>query len=503
MIISVTSITQYSAVLNATALIWSGLVGTAGRRDNTYNFIRWEWKEITAVNWIGLEEQVAGKPASLSYQIPDLAPNKTYQYRVTQTSNGRRTVKTGTFDTLTSNGRLIVSSIASTAIGVSFIEYNSTSYTRVAKFTYGRKPTEAEPKPTVEEWGQIIIPPNTTSVDVSEMITGLKNDKTYTITMTMYRERYHNQHGTLTVIDRYTVEATTKLADDENPSVVIESIRKRYDSSDLTIDLFTDYPGLYRFVVNVCDDQDGVCWRTLILPPMENRLTVENCLVAFRQASFVRPGVYVYTQKSNIDIKAGIIVESDTEDIESLGYNYPIGNAKDKRLDHLDTIDGVTIYGETDPITIGFDETTILNYQTDDPCGVLVSDVLNLTYILFQKWDTRYRDWTAEDWLAWIDDEGYDTTLRRDLEDPSNTIESMMELMNQWYRDIYEGMRDAIPGNPVSASDYSLVKNLERLAQEITRARGWSYDVDLDAQSGEDVEASYFNKLSAYVKYVR
>jgi hypothetical protein len=47
------------------------------------------------------------------------------------------------------------------------------------------------------------------------------------------------------------------------------------------------------------------------------------------------------------------------------------------------------------------------------------------------------------------------------------------------------------------------VKNLERLAQEITRARGWSYDVDLDAQPGEDVEASYFNKLSAYVKYVR
>ncbi len=509
MIILVTDRTQHSAVLNANALVWSGSgssTGRAGERE-TFNFIMWEWKEVTATNWIRIEEKVAGKPSSLSYRLSDLSPNRTYQYRVTQTSNGRLEVKTGTFDTLTSEGELIVTNVSSSTIGVAFVDYNSASYTRVAKFTYGRKPTETEPKPETGEAGQVIIPPNSTAgVDVSSVITGLRNEQTYVITLTIYKVTYHNQQTIQTVIDRYTVEATTRIADNEHPEVVIEAIRKRYDSSDLMIDLYTDYPGTYRFVVNICDDADNMYWRTLILPPMEKRLIIENSLTEFRQASFIRPGQYAYDQRDYIDIKAGIIVESATEDIESRGYTWTIGNAKDMRLAHTDEIDGVTIYGETEPVTLDFDETPILDYQTDDPCGVLASDVMNLAYILSQKWDTRYRDWTAEQWTEWLSrgNNGYNTTLRRDIEDEGETLESMMVKMAQWREDIYRALGDAAPGRPVSVSDYSLVKGIENLAQEITRARGEAHiDVDLDADPGEAVEASYFNKLSVYVKYVR
>ena len=475
-------------------------------RDSNKSIV-WGYKLLTGTEWHKTSESVTGKPESMSHTFSNLMPGRTYKYTVEQHDDTMFVTETYQVTTLSEIGELTADEVTTSSIKAKFEDYVPATYTRVAKFRYGRTPSDREQKPTSYDCGQVVIPPNTADKDVSTLITGLKNSTSYNVYMTLYKVTYSGGAQRLVYMADYSVTATTGIPSSEEPSVSIEKITKRYDTSDLTIDLHTDYPGLYRFVVNICDDQDGVCWRTLILPPMENRLTVENCLVAFRQASFVRPGVYVYTQKSNIDIKAGIIVESDTEDIESLGYNYPVGNAKDMRLDHSDTIDGVIIYGETQPITIGFDETPILNYVVGDPCGVGANDIYTLANILYEKWDTYYKDFTEEDWQEWIYDdgsgEGYDTSLRRDIEDTEETIESMMAKMAQWADEILFGLAEAQAGLPVKASSGSLVKSIEKLSMEITRARGWSIDVNLDADPGEMTEATYFRKLSQYVKYVR
>lgn len=500
--VSVTSITQYSAVLNATALIWfTNMTMGAGRIDDyeDYNFITWEWKEVSAANWIGIEEKVENRPQSLNYQLTNLLPNKTYQYRVTQLNNGKTTVKTGSFDTLTSTGSLVVTDTSASSIKVSFVNYNSTDYTRVVKFTYSKTPTPDDPKPTGYEWGSISIPPNITTKDVSALITGLRNDTSYDINAFVYRVTYHGGQQDLAFMDKFQVTETTHIPDSANPSVIVECIEKRYDTSNLKIKMNTDYEGLYRFVLLISDDANGTYWHTLVLPTLETEFYAKYILHQFTaEASGQTP---TYTHKDNVDVRVGIIVESETEDafLTEKGFTYTIGNGKDIRAPHTGMPQGMTLYGATTAVNVTFDSTPILSYETGDPCGVGANDIYTLAMILYDKYDTLYKDFTKDDWIELINDGNYTSSkIRADYRYEHIPIETLMAEMDMWWQDIGHSLREAQAGLPVYADQGTLLKSLENLAQEITTAGNWT----LDADPGEKVEATYFEKLSQFIHYV-
>lgn len=498
--VSVTSITQYSAILNATNLIWLGNFSpNSGREDDNedYNFITWEWKETTAANWIGIEEKVVNRPQSLNYQLSNLLPNKTYQYRVTQLNNGRTTVKTGSFDTLSSTGSLVVTDTTASSIKVSFINYNSADYSRVVRFTYCKTPTDDDPKPTSYEWGSITIPPNTTDKDVSALVTGLRNDTSYDIFASVYMVTIKGGTQTLTFMERFQVTETTHIPDSAHPSVSIDSIRKRYDTSNLKIKMHTDYEGLYRFVLLISDDANGTYWHTLVLPTFETEFNATNILLLFsREAIGQTP---TYTHKDNVDIKVGIIVESETEDafLTEKGFTYPIGNAKDISTPHTGLPVGMTLYGETTAVNVTFDETPMLNYAMGDPCGVGADDIYTLANILYDKYDTLYRDYTEDDWMAFMSDNP-GGRLKSKYETHHIPLSTLTAQLEAWAEDIIHSLQDARVGDPVYSEGGTLLKSMEELAQDLTYAGFWTLDADPD----EQVEALYFQKLSWFIKSV-
>ena len=305
-----------------------------------------------------------------------------------------------------------------------------------------------------------------------------------------------NQRQTL--IDTYSVNATTMVGS-ADATVTIESIKKRYDTTNLTVKMNTDYEGLYRFVLLISDDASGTYWHTLVLPNLETEFVAANILPRFiAEASGQTP---TYTHKDDLDIKAGIIVESDTEAINTPEYQYKVGNAVDWRKPHTSLPEGITLYGETTPVNVTFPVTPdlISPYLSGHEAGVLVSDMITLASILHEKYETPYKDYSIIEWRRFQGmGSGINTKLHQDVQN-GIPLETLIEQMNEWCEGIERTMGEAAIGNPVWTSQGTLVKNMESLAQELTTAPTAH---NLDADPGEPAAGSYFRQLADFIRQV-
>lgn len=465
--------------------------------------ITWEYRLITNSQWHTTQETVTGSPTSLTHKFTGLLPGRKFIYRVTFTDGGIFTSVQGSVTTLTEIGTLSITHTSASSLTATFADYVTASYTRVARFRYGRTPSAEEQKPTSYDCGQVVIPPNTTDKEVSTLITGLRNSTSYNVYMTLYKVTYSGGTQRLVYMADYSVTATTGIPSSESPDVELFSIVQRYDAYSLRIKLNTDYQGIYRFILFVCDDVDSTYWHTLVLPPMETEFYASEILAKFRNEDWQYnddPHTFSYTHRTdNVDIKVCICVESDTEEeyLIEKGFTYPIGNAMDIQEPHTGLPAGMTVYGMTDLINVEFDVTPIIPLKSGGaPFDITAQETLHLAQILASKYETPYREYTYDEWKEFCI--SYDNSMLGRLYHDSGyqAMCRKVDELNRCYEELIQSLNEAMSGAPVYAHQGSLIKSMETIAEALATATVYHED----AQPFDIIGREYFNDLSSDIK---
>ena len=467
--------------------------------------ITWEYRLVSNSQWHTTKETVTGSPTSLTHKFTGLLPGREFIYRVTFTDGGGSTSVQGSVTTLSEVGTLSITHTSASSLTATFGSYVTASYSRVAKFRYTRKPNYGEDPKTIPsyECGTVSIPPNVTDKKVEVLITGLRNYTTYNVTMDLYRVSYHGATQNLSLIKSYTVSGLTKIPDSELPDVEIFSITQRYDTRSLKIKMNTDYEGLYRFVLFICDDVDSTYWHTLVLPPGETEFTSNGDIITkFKTEDFTysTPWAYTYTHRTdNVDVKACIIVENDAEEsvLTENNYTYQIGNAVDIQEPHTTLVGGMVAYGMTASTNVEFDLTQVIPMAIGGfPFDITGQQILNLARILAIKFEEPYNGYTFDEWKQFCEDHPMSTLARLYDDEGEEALSEKVDELKAEYENLIRSMDEAVAGAPVYANQGSLIKSMEIIAEALASATVWHED----AKPYDLIGREYFNDLSSDIK---
>lgn len=217
MYISVVSANATSATVNAYGLSWNTSHGA------TNHYMTWSYCPVGGLEWVSEREDVTNFPRGINHTFFGLQPNTNYRFKVEQTTGSDYYYLYGNFTTTSDPATLAITQSMESSMRVAFINYSAESYERYVKFMYRRTPTDAEPNPTYTILSdKITIPPDSTSVDVSLLITGLRSLTSYTV----YAEVYKIENSLVTLLETYSATGYTKALSDENvPEPYLEYVK--------------------------------------------------------------------------------------------------------------------------------------------------------------------------------------------------------------------------------------------------------------------------------------